>query len=320
MQRKMKGLLLGVSLLAAVLLTGIYCYQVYMDYQVPIPYVDRVMTVPVVENLDFLQGRQQQNSEQNPGIYFGGALLPYTFDGTLYLSQNFEVEHWEGELTTGSRDTFLCTLADEAWEDKAGSVRDGHRFTLWLVGEDWYYELSLVICGMPVMSLTTGRAEEQEKGDYETDPDHFYYDPDIIYYGEIQVFNPGVGVSQYEILECGVRYYLRGTSSSVYEKKGYSIGLLDVKGENLNESLLGMRSDNSWKLKAMVADVERIREKTACQLWEEFAGANREVNEAGPRMEYLELIIGGFMAWWSLWMQRSWGWIKMMSSINLPIG
>ena len=291
MQRKMKGLLWGVSLLAAVLLTGFYCYQVYMDYQVPVPYIDRVMAVPVVENLDFLKDRQQQTSEQNPGVYFGRVLLPYTLDGTLYLSQNFEVEQWEGELTTGSRDMFLCTLADDAWENKADSIRDGHRFTLWLVGEDWYYELSLVICGMPVMSLTTQRAEEQEKGDYETDPDRFYFDPDVIYYGEVQVFNPGIGVSQYEILECGVRYYFRGTSSLGYEKKGYSIGLLDAKGENLNESLLGMRSDNSWKLKAMVADVERICEKTACQLWEEFADANSEVNETGPRMEYLELII-----------------------------
>ncbi len=291
MQRKIKGLLLGVSLLAVVLLTGAYCYQVYMDYRVPVPYTDRVMAVPVVENTDFLEGRQRLTGGRNPGVYFGGVLLPCTLDGTLYLYQNFEAEQWEGELTTGSRDVFLCTPSDDAWEDKADSIREGHRFTLWLVGEDWYYEFSLVVCGMPVMSITTERAEEQEKGDYETDPDRFYYDPDVIYYGEIQVFHHGLDALQYEILECGVRYYFRGTSSAVYEKKGYSIGLLDAKGENLNESLLGMRSDNSWKLKAMVADAERLREKTACQLWEEFADANSEVNEAGPRMEYLELII-----------------------------
>ena len=76
MQIKMKGLLWGVSLVAAVLLTGFYCYQVYMDYWVPVPYIDRVMAVPVVENMDFLEGRQQQASEQNPGVYFGGVLLP----------------------------------------------------------------------------------------------------------------------------------------------------------------------------------------------------------------------------------------------------
>ncbi len=291
MKRREKSLMLGTSLLAVVLLAGIYCYQIHMDYRVPVPYTHRVMAVPVVESLDFLGDRQRRTSEQNPGIYFGGALLPYTADGTLYLSQNCAVEQWEGELTTASRDLFLCTVPDDAWEDKAGSIQDDHRFALWLVGEDCYYELSLAVCGMPVMNLTTERAEEQDRGDYETDPDRFYYDPDILYYGGIQVFNPGVGVSRYEILESGARYYLRGTSSSVYQKKSYSIGLLDAKGKNLDASLLGMRSDNIWKLKAMVADNRKIRERVACQIWEEFADTNGEVNEAGPRMEYVELII-----------------------------
>ena len=59
----------------------------------------------------------------------------------------------------------------------------------------------------------------------------------------------------------------------------------------MDKSLLGMRSDNSWKLKAMVADSRKIREKTACQLWEQFDNTNPSVNEAGPRMEYLELVI-----------------------------
>lgn len=291
MRRRRTGLLLGASLLILLFLAGIYCYQIYMDYRVPVSYIGRVMSVPIVENLDFLEGKRQETSEQNPGVYFGKALLPYSSDGTLYLSQDFVREEWEGELTTESRDTFLCTIADAAWEDKAGSIRDNHHFKLWLVGEDGYYELSLVVCGMPVMSLTTKRSEEQDLGDYETDPDRFHYDPDVIYYGEIQVFNPSVGVSRYEILESGVRYYLRGDSSSSFEKKSYSIGLLDAKGENMDASLLGMRSDNSWKLKGIVADTKKIREKTACQIWEEFARTNSEVNEEGPRMEYLELVI-----------------------------
>ncbi|MCI8528271.1 MAG: hypothetical protein HFH82_03825 [Lachnospiraceae bacterium] len=287
----MECFLLTISLLAALLLIGVYCHQIETNYNVPVPYSARILSVPVIDSLDFLEGKKQLTAQTNPGVYFGGALLPYTLDGTLYLSQDYSVSQWEGELTSGSKDMFLCTLPDDAWNDKAGSIRNNHRFPLWLVGEDCYYELSLAISGMPVMSLSTERAEEQDNGDYETDPDRYYYDPSIIYYGKIQVFNPGMNVSRYEILESGVRYYLRGTSSAVYEKKGYSIGLLDADGKNLNQSLLGMRSDNHWKLKAMVADTERILEKTACDLWEHFADSNDEVNEAGPRMEYLELII-----------------------------
>ncbi len=273
------------------LLMGLYCREIYRECRVPVPYIDRIMNIPIVENLDFLEGREKQTSSQNPGIYFGQALMPYTSDGTLYLSQDFAEEEWVGELVTDSRETFLCTLPDEAWGDKAKSIRDNHVFRLWLVGEDSYYELSMVVSGMPVMTISTQREEEQDLGDYETDPDRYIYDPSIIYYGQMQLFNPSVGVEQYEIVESKAKYYLRGASSSAFPKKSYSLKLLDAKGKRLNASLLGMRSDNSWKLKAMAADDKRIRERVACQLWEEFALSNTEINESGPRVEYMELIM-----------------------------
>ena len=291
MRRQKSRLMLTGSIFVVLLLAGLYSYKIYMDYRVPVSYTERVMEIPIVENLDFLDGKKKITSEQNPGVYFGQTLMPYDSDGTLYLSQNFEVEEWVGEMVTGSRDTFLCTLPDEAWEDKAGSIRDNHVFKLWMVGEDSYYELDLVVCGMPVMTITTEREEPQDMGDYDTDPDHFVYDPDIIWYGNMQLFNPGVGADQYEIIETGAKYYLRGDSSSSFEKKSYSLGLLDAKGENLDASLLGMRSDNSWKLKNMVADTSKVREKTACQIWEMFDQSNLNVSQPGPRMEYVELLV-----------------------------
>lgn len=291
MRKRKLGLMLTGSILVVLLLAGLYSYKIYMDYRVLVPYTDRIMAVPIVENLDFLEGKERWTSAQNPGVYFGQALLPYDADGTLYLSQNFEVEEWVGELVTDSRDTFLCTLPDDAWSDKAASIRDNHVFHLWMVGEEGYYELNLVVSGMPVMSITTEREEQQDLGDYDTDPDRFVYDPEIIWYGKMQLFNPGVGVSQYEITETGAKYHLRGDSSSSFEKDSYSLGLLDSKGEKLNASLLGMRSDNSWKLKNMVADTAKVREKTAYQIWELFDQSNSSVSEPGPRMEYVELIV-----------------------------
>lgn len=291
MKRQKSRLMLIGSVLAMLLLAGLYSYNIYMDYRVPVPYTDKIMEIPIVENLDFLDGKEKLTSEQNPGVYFGRALMPYSSDGTLYLSQDFEVEEWVGEMVTDSRETFLCTLPDEGWEDKAGSIRNNHVFRLWMVGENSYYELNLVVCGMPVMTITTEREEPQDMGDYDTDPDHFVYDPEIIWYGNMQLFNPGVGVNQYEIIETDAKYYLRGDSSSSFEKNSYSLGLLDSKGENLNTSLLGMRSDNSWKLKNMVADTSKVREKTACQIWEMFDQTNLNVSQPGPRMEYVELIV-----------------------------
>lgn len=292
MKRKNKSvLLLLASVLMILVLTGVYSYQVYMDNRVPVPYTERVMGIPVVENLDFLEGLTETTSEQNPGVLFGGALMPYDSDGTLYLAQDFQQAEWIGELKTDGRGSFLCMLSDEAWQNKADAIRDGHVFHLFMVEEQQYYALNLVVCGMPVVTMKTEWEEPQDLGDYETNPDKFCYEPDVVYYGQIQVFNPGVRVSKYEITEAGVKYHFRGDSSSSFEKKSYAIGLLDSKGNNLDASLLGMREDNLWKLKAMVADTRKIREKTACDLWEKFAATNEEVNEEGPRMEYVELVV-----------------------------
>ncbi len=291
MRKRKIGLVLGGSLLAILFLTGLFCVKIYRENQVPVPYIDRIMGIPVVESLTCLEGKEKLTSQQNPGVCFGQTLMPYTADGTLYLAQDFQVEEWIGELTAESQGAFLCTLPDEAWEDKAGSIRDNHIFTIWLVEDTCYYELSLVVSGMPVMTISTERSEEQDLGEYDIDPDRYCYEADTLWYGTMQVFNPGVGVTTYEITESGVRYNLRGDSSSSFDKKSYSLSLLDARGEKLNVSLLGMRSDNSWKLKGMVADTKKIREKTACQIWEQFAASNDEVNESGPRMEYLELIV-----------------------------
>lgn len=283
--------LLGASIFVLLLLTGLYSYNIYLDYRVPVPYTERVMGIPIVEDLDFLDGKKKLISPKNPGIYFEKAPMPYDADGILYLSQNYEAKGWTGELTTASRDTFLCTLPDEAWEDKAGSIRDNHRFRIWMVGEDSYYELDMIVCGMPVMTLETQREELQDMGEYETDPDHYYYDPDKIWYGKMQLFDPAVGSKQYEITQTHVKYYLRGASSAEFDKKSYSLGLLDPRGENLDVSLLGMRSDNQWKLKSMVVDKSRVREKTACRIWEMFDQNNPETSQPGPRMEYIELLM-----------------------------
>lgn len=285
------GFLLAASILLILILTGTNFYEIYMDYYVPVPYTDMIMGIPVVDDLDFLDGKKKLTSDHNPGIYFGGALMPYSSDGTLYLSQDYQVEEWVGEIATDSRDTFLCTLPDSGWDDKAYSIWSGHVFKLWMVGEDSYYELDLIVSGMPLMTITTEREELQDLGDYDTDPDRYVYDPDIIWYGRMQLFNPGVGVDRYEITETAAKYYLRGNSSSYYEKKSYSLGLLDINGGNLNVSLLGMRSDNKWKLKNMVADTSRVHEKTACQIWEMFDQSNLDVSQPGPRMEYVELIL-----------------------------
>ena len=45
------------------------------------------------------------------------------------------------------------------------------------------------------------------------------------------------------------------------------------------------------KLNSLITDPTRIREITAAQIWEEFDRANEEINEAGPRLQYVEVIL-----------------------------
>lgn len=291
MRKQKIYLVLATAVLMLFLIQGCRMFEIYKDYSVPVDTIGRRMGMAVVDNLDFLEGKEKRNARENPGVVFDGVLLPYDRNGTLYLAQDFQVEVWEGDILTDSEDTFLCTLPDEAWEEKAASISEGHVFHIWLVGEEYYYPLELVVSGMPVMSISTKYLEEQDLGTYEEDPDRFYFEPDTLYYGNIQVFDPGDENRSYDIFESQVRYNYRGATSSGYDKKSYSISLLNAKGEKRSKSLLGMRSDNSWKLKSLAADATRIREKSACEIWEQIADANTLVNEAGPRMEYLELII-----------------------------
>ncbi len=172
------------------LLTGIYVYEIYLDVRIPVPYTERVMGIPVVDNLDFLTGKESRCAQINPGVLFQQIQLPYAADGTLYLAQDPAVTEWVGEFSTTSRNTFLCMLPDAAWQDKAACIRENHVFELYLVEDKVYYPLRLVVCGMPVISITTDREEEQDLGDYETDPDRYYFDPEILYFGHIQIFDP----------------------------------------------------------------------------------------------------------------------------------
>lgn len=249
------------------------------------------MGIPVVENLDFLEGKSEILFHENPGIYFEKTLLPYSEeDNTLYLSQKAEETAWIGNLTA-KEGAFLCMPEDDYWADKAGAIRDGHAFTIWLVEEDTYCQLSLVVSGMPVIAIATERMEEQEKVPYEVDPDKLHFDSEDLYYGDIRVFDCGVNDRQYEIVECNVRYHYKGATTSNFAKKGYAISLQNSNEENLDLSLLGMRTDNSWKLNALVTDKNRIREKTAARIWEQMDEVNTDIDEPGPRMEYVELVV-----------------------------
>ena len=56
-------------------------------------------------------------------------------------------------------------------------------------------------------------------------------------------------------------------------------------------SLLGLRSDDDWKLNAFYTDRSRVREAVAIAMWDELAQNTESPYDTGTKMEYMELII-----------------------------
>lgn len=230
----------------------------------------------IVQDTDFLEERELQEAQGNPGVLFEGAPLPYDAESnTLYLPQSVGAPDWEGELS--AKDFILCTTRDTYWQRKQEAIREGHVFWIWLVDSECYYRCKLVVSGTPFVSIDTGTGERI--------PDSEELQ------GTIRVFDPGVGDGRYEIHQSYAACRVKGNTSRKFDKKSYSLKLQDSRGQKVDAPLLGMRSDNSWKLNALYTDETRIREKTAAQIWEMFSGADKELKQDGPRLEYVELVV-----------------------------
>ncbi len=292
--KKRRTVILGVIALVCIgIFLGQGLFERWKVHKMSIPSSDIVLGVRLAENDDFLQDKEKKIPAENTLIAFEKILLPYDkVHNMLYLSQS--LQGWTGTLSVKSDETYvLCAPLDSYWTKEQDAIKEGHVFTLWAVGEKDYYEFQLVISGMPVISMNTERMEVQEKVDYEVDPDKLLYGSEDLYYGTVSVFNPDVGTDSYEMLESNLCYHIRGNSSQVFEKKGYSLKLQDYKGKNIDVSLLGMRADNSWKLNALNTDASRIREISAAQMWQQIDEADTNIKEPGPVMEYVELVLDG---------------------------
>lgn len=261
-------------------------------------YQDIVMEVFILqeETIKEMEEKKLQDVGALGDILFEGYSLPYDEDSrTFYLSQSIQEEPWKGRLTLCKelRDSgyVLVGMEDDFWYQKIKAVKENHVFTLWIMGVEDYYPVNLVVSGMPVMSIQTRYSREPEEIAYEEDPDQYVYGSDMQYFGDLIVFDPDKTEGGYRIVSSGVKYHEKGLSSRVFPKKSYALELLESEDKNYKTSLLGMREDDDWKLNSLYTDVNRIREKTASQIWEGIDEAAEDVEEAGPRMEYVEVIL-----------------------------
>lgn len=67
------------------------------------------------------------------------------------------------------------------------------------------------------------------------------------------------------LLACKVKY--RGNTSIRYDKKSFTIQVVDGQGEELNVNLFGLRRDKTWVLDAMAVDRIRMRNRVNFDVW-----------------------------------------------------
>lgn len=101
------------------------------------------------------------------------------------------------------------------------------------------------------------------------------------------------------VISAGLGIEFRGSFSQTYPKKSYRIEFWnDSTGmENVDLSLLGMRSDDDWNLQAMYNEPLRLRSVVCNKLWRMIHAPYYQTAEpnavTGVAMEYAELFVNG---------------------------
>ena len=87
-------------------------------------------------------------------------------------------------------------------------------------------------------------------------------------------------------IESDMRIRIRGNSSRNFEKKGYKITLINEKGENNPQMVMGMDSHHEWVLHGPYLDKTLIRN----YMWYNIAG---EIMGYAPNVRFCEVMING---------------------------
>ncbi|MEG1729297.1 MAG: CotH kinase family protein [Bacteroidaceae bacterium] len=93
-------------------------------------------------------------------------------------------------------------------------------------------------------------------------------------------------------------YKYRGATAQGFSKKAYAIKLRDDKGESVDRTFLGLRSDNNWILDAMAVDPARMRNRVATDLWLDFSTKPYHYKKEpglinGTRGHFVEVLLNG---------------------------
>ena len=113
--------------------------------------------------------------------------------------------------------------------------------------------------------------------------------------GTMVLAEPGKPAS--EVMTAQVKWRGQSTNTPNKHKRNYSIKFVNANGESQNRKLLDMRRDNHWILDAGQADMARVRNRVATELWLDMAHEPHYYDQApdalsGVRGKMVEVFLG----------------------------
>lgn len=197
-------------------------------------------------------------------------------EGRYYISQSLSEGYWKGVLTAqvDGQEVSAAFEENDGFQDLNHSIQEGTVFYCLVYTDSEYAEIPVLFTGMPMLSIDGTMGEDGTT---------------------IRLLDPVFAPSgEYDVLDSHAYYNIRGNASKRFEKIGYRLDLLNDDGStDRKESLLGMRKDNNWQLKAMYSDRSKLRDKLSIELWNQIADRTETKTDAGCKMEYVELILNG---------------------------
>lgn len=265
-----KKVTLCISLLAICLLC------LYFGYQQK----TKVMDAPVIseKSAERLQAeRVPFGDETSAVLQIGGVNAAYEKnEERYYIPRNMEEDCWKGSIASvvNGVPASVAWLEDDAFSDIKQAISDEHLFRCLIYNDTGYVLAFVLFTGLPVMRIDGNMGEQGTR---------------------IAVFDPILSTrGGYQAEESLAYYNIRGNASKRFEKIGYRLEFFyDDGSEGKDLSLLGMRSDNDWQLKAMYSDRSKLRDKLSIELWNQIAALTETKADEGCKMEYLELIVNG---------------------------
>ncbi len=240
----------------------------------------RVMEAEVLSagELALLQkDREPLGGEAQAELLINGVRAAYEREEErYYIPKKIAEDGWKGRVgaSVNGLPASVVWAEDSAFADMDRAIADGHMFQCMIYNDTGYELASVLFTGLPVMAI----------------------DGDMGVTGvRVAVFDPILSLrGDYQTEECRAYYNIRGNASKRFEKIGYRLEFYYADGSPGKDlSLLGMRSDNDWQLKAMYSDRSKLRDKLSIELWNQIAAGTGTDADNGCRMEYLELIVNG---------------------------